>query len=242
MSLREGLTGLLRRFGLMGVANATANAWFRLLKAIYRWRGKSYVEAIYSAKYFDAEEQMTLDSAEDVVEILCEELQPVSVADVGCGTAVYLAAFEARVSDIQGFEWSPAAIERARIDRSRIRQQDLREPLEHSGRYDLVLCFEVAEHLPGEFARRLVENICSLGATVAFSAAQPGQGGTDHINEQPAEYWIRHFAALGYGLVQGSTDRLRRRLRERGAVWWLPQNLLLFRRNLPEAPEGNSPP
>ncbi len=33
---------------------------------------------------------------------------------------------------------------------------------------------------------------------VAFTAASPGQGGTGHINEQPAGYWTARFAARGY--------------------------------------------
>ena len=205
-----------------------ANAWFGVLKAYYRLRGRSEADAIYGDPYFDVEEEMTLDSADAVAECLLLEFQPASVADVGCGTAVYLAALERRGLEVRGFEWSSAAIDRAHIDRAKICQRDLREPLPKSRAFDLVLCFEVAEHLAEEHSEKIVENICGLGSTIAFSAAQPGQGGTDHVNEQVPAFWVRQFAKQGYSLEGERTERLRGTLAARSCVWWLEKNLMIF--------------
>ncbi len=34
--------------------------------------------------------------------------------------------------------------------------------------------------------------------TIFWSAARPGQGGFNHVNEQEPEYWIEKFARHGY--------------------------------------------
>lgn len=60
--------------------------------------------------------------------------------------------------------------------------------------FDLVLCLEVAEHLPESSAEALIESLCMHGSIVVFSAALPGQGGWKHINEQPEHYWAEKFA------------------------------------------------
>ena len=54
------------------------------------------------------------------------------------------------------------------------------------GRYDLVICTEVAEHLLAEHADTLIENIDRAAAEwVFFTAAALGQRGFGHVNEQP---------------------------------------------------------
>jgi SAM-dependent methyltransferase len=226
--MRDETLGAVRRLGLMPLVNALANGWFRLLKAWHRLRGRSAADAVYTDSYFSAEEAMTLSSAAAVVDCLLEELAPSSVADVGCGTAVYLAELERRGIEVLGYEWSEAALRRARVDPAKLRRQDLTQELVPEATYDLVICFEVAEHLPSAFSNRLAANVVSLGSTVAFSAAQPGQGGRDHVNEQPPAFWIATFEALGFHYREERTERLRAALRERDAAWWLPSNLLIF--------------
>jgi hypothetical protein len=93
----------------------------------------------------------------------------------------------------------------------------------------LAYCFEVAEHIPPDLGLCLVEFLTDLDAPVIFSASQPGQGGLDHINEQPPEYWIAQFARFGYSHSASKTDELRTRLGEHGATErWLLQNTLVF--------------
>jgi 2-polyprenyl-3-methyl-5-hydroxy-6-metoxy-1,4-benzoquinol methylase len=82
-------------------------------------------------------------------------------------------------------------------------------------RKDLVLCTEVAEHLPGDFAPSLVgllSRLCRDYGHIFFTAALPGQGGHDHINEQPNSYWIALFADRGRMIDWELTMRMRERL------------------------------
>ena len=58
-----------------------------------------------------------------------------------------------------------------------------------------------------------------------FSAAVPGQGGEDHINEQTYEFWRDKFAQRGYRLF----DYLRPKLHSNNIVEpWYRYNLMLF--------------
>jgi hypothetical protein len=61
--------------------------------------------------------------------------------------------------------------------------------------------------LPEKVADRYVGLLCGLSSTVIFSAATPGQGGSDHVNEQPHSYWIEKFSARGYSHDETSSNK-----------------------------------
>lgn len=228
MPIRSLLLSALRALGWMRVINRVALLWYGAIKKWAQWRGTEAIDAIYNPRFFKLETEMTAPTAAAVVECLLAEFRPASVADVGCGTGVYLREFAERGMEIRGYDGSRHAIDAAEIAAEKIVHGDLTEPLRATERFDLVICFEVAEHLPAKRAQRFVENLTSLGETVAFSAAKPGQGGADHCNEQPSEYWIGHFARRGFTWNSPRTERLRTELRRRRCVWWLGENLLVF--------------
>jgi hypothetical protein len=64
-----------------------------------------------------------------------------------------------------------------------------------------------------------------------FTAAHPGQGGTDHVNEQPATYWIAKFAKRGFSSDLDLADRWRKDWEASGQVpEFYSQNLMIFRK------------
>ncbi len=70
-----------------------------------------------------------------------------------------------------------------------------------------------------------MNSLISLAPAVVFSAAVPGQGGTNHINEQWQSYWIRLFQRHGFR----ASDCIRPRIWNNPKVaWWYAQNMLLF--------------
>ena len=85
-----------------------------------------------------------------------------------------------------------------------------------------MLCLEVAEHLPPERAESFIAELCELAPLVIFSAAIPGQGGINHLNEQWPDYWASLFWAFDY-LVSG---------RFRYEIWELEQVENWYRQNL----------
>lgn len=119
---------------------------------------------------------------------------PGSLLDVGCGRGQLITRARARGVDAIGVDLSYPETTGA------LRHADLRIPVDLERTFDLVLCWEVAEHLPAESADTLCDTLVrhlTPGGVLLFTAATPGQGGDAHINEQPAEYWRQRLASRG---------------------------------------------
>lgn len=226
---RKMLATFLRRLGLMKLIAPLHQTYLNLIKWICRLTGRSHMDVIYNEGYFAAEEEWTEPSAQEVVQIIIDALHPDSVVDVGCGSAVYLRFFKQAGLDIRGYDGSPAALRRAQVEQSLLRHCDLTKPLQADRAFDLAICFEVAEHLPHEASPVIVRSLIGLAPCVLFSAAQPGQGGVDHINEQPCAFWVEQFHAAGYRQDEAMTAQLRAAMGRQGSVWWLEKNLMVFR-------------
>ena len=113
------------------------------------------------------------------------------------------------------------------------KKHDLRESLEVMQRFDLVICLEVAEHLPKNAAHNaLLDTLArSTGNLLMFSAAQPGQPGTGHINPQPVSYWIEAIEKRAYIKLSQERTAAARIALERivpAGLDFLPRNLLIF--------------
>lgn len=152
---------------------------------------------------------------------------PTSVVDVGCGVGTWLrAASELGVTDVQGIDGDHVPMHLLEIDPCQFTQRDLRQATPTpTRRFDLALSLEVAEHLPHDRAGAFVAELCALADVVLFSAAIPGQGGQDHINEEWPTVWAARFAIHGYSTFDVV----------RPAVWgnehveyWYKQNALLY--------------
>lgn len=167
-----------------------------------------------------------LSSARSIVRVVMPLIRPVSVVDVGCGTGIWLKAFqEAGVKNIFGIDGAWVKPDMLVIPRDRFEVRDLEKPFVIDFRSDLAVSLEVGEHLPHEAAIRLVDNLTSLAPVVLFSAAIPYQGGSRHINEQWPEYWRKLFEARGYVPV----DCVRRRVWDDPKVsFFYAQNVLVY--------------
>lgn len=168
---------------------------------------------------------------EGIADALARRLQFSSVLDLGCGTAFLIARLAQLGKQVQGVEGSPAALEFIpETVRHAVVLRDLTVPFD-PGRHDLVICSEVAEHLPERYAETLVQTICGAAAEwVFFTAAVPGQGGFGHVNEQPHDYWIARFARRGLRLDASVTGELRAELaKQLNTTWWFSRNAMLFR-------------
>ena len=140
-----------------------------------------------------------------------------------------LAVLRQRVAQASGLEYSNAALAHCRRRGLTVRQFDLERavPTEVMDGADVVVLLEVAEHLPETFAGD-VHFLRRAGRAVVFTAATPGQGGTDHVNEQPHEYWIAKFARRGFHYDSPRADRWRSQWRQRDVAWFYCNNLMIF--------------
>ena len=80
--------------------------------------------------------------------------------------------------------------------RDRIRVGSATEPID--GRYDLVTCIEVLEHLAPQDAERAIDRMCAVTDTVLFSSSPADFDDPTHINVRPTADWAAAFAERGF--------------------------------------------
>jgi hypothetical protein len=100
------------------------------------------------------------------------------------------------------------------------------------GRWDLVCCTEVAEHIPADRSEELIRKLTSLSNKyIYFTAARWWQIGYGHINNRPAIDWLEFFHHAGWRVDETSTVAIREDLRALRRATWLARNSLVFVRN-----------
>jgi SAM-dependent methyltransferase len=180
----------------------------------------------YSALFYRYQREGSARSAAQVLPLLRRAVAVRSVLDVGCGAGAWLSEHsKLGASDLQGVDGDYVDRSLLMFKESAFKPTDITQTFNFDRSYDLVQCLEVAEHVTPSASNTLVDNLVRHGNHVMFSAAVPGQGGEDHINEQTYGYWRDLFAARGYRLF----DFLRPLLVNNEAVEpWYRYNILLF--------------
>ena len=207
----------------------------RLLLALEK---TAHHEELYHEEYFKAHiDPVMRTSAQAIADSIVRAFSPERVVDIGCGTGLLLLALETRGVRVEGVEYSAAAVKICRERGLNVHRLDLEKDALPSLRADVAVSTEVAEHLPAHCADRFVDMLCASADRVVMTAATPGQGGTDHVNEQPHSYWIEKFQARGYGL-DPVTLAWRDEWREKGVAGCYWTNVLVFRKGL-EQPVGS---
>jgi SAM-dependent methyltransferase len=180
----------------------------------------------YTEAFYARQAEGSRQSAAEIVPLVLGLIPASSVVDVGCGMGAWLSVFrEYGVVDALGLDGDYVTAGQLLIAPSQFQAVDLTAPPTPSRSFDLAVSLEVAEHLPATAADSFVTYLTSLAPVVLFSAAIPGQGGVDHVNEQWPEYWASRFQRRGYMAI----DCLRPVVwRNQKVQWWYAQNILLF--------------
>lgn len=154
---------------------------------------------------------------------------PHRVLDVGCGTGTWLrAAIDLGVKEVFGIEGIALPAEQLHVPAECVATVDLTTRWELNRRFDLLLCFEVAEHLEEQHAPGLVDALTRHADRIAFSAACPGQPGQHHVNCQWPAYWQRLFNLSGFVCE----DAIRWQIWNDSSIEpWYRQNMFLARRD-----------
>jgi len=154
----------------------------------------------YDKNFYQYINRGATDSAGVVLPVLLSVLQePVdSVLDVGCGAGAWLKVWKSLGVRIFGLDGSYVGAEQLLIEPEEFSPADLSAGFDLQQRFGIVQSLEVAEHLPPESSEKFVECLCRHSDMVLFSSAPPGQGGENHINEQPYDYWRQLFRNQGY--------------------------------------------
>jgi len=180
----------------------------------------------YDDEFYAEQFLGSLRSARRVFRELVTFYRPRSVVDFGCGRGAWLrAAAECGASDLAGYDGPWLSPQDLVVESVYFTTADMERSIEIERRYDLAISVEVAEHLSPNRAQGFVADLCKASDIVLFSAAIPGQGGTNHVNEQWPSYWVGLFRAGGYDCF----DVLRPALWSDSEVeFWYRQNILLF--------------
>ena len=213
-----------------------APSWLRgsrlantLRKCLYYFFPKSLV---YDEDFlYSVIDQPASAAAPFIVYSIMRDLSPSSVLDVGCGSGAMLCAFQDIKIKAKGIEFAEPALVFCKQRNLDVIKMDLRASVINQVllKYDVVLSMEVAEHLPKKSASAYVQFLCGCAPTVVFTAASPGQGGTDHLNEQPMEYWINLFEQYGFFPNRTLTKTWQREWVVSGKVaLWYTDNLMIF--------------
>jgi|688.fasta_scaffold00126_107 hypothetical protein len=182
--------------------------------------------AIYNKDFFDRILDGSLRSARNIVPVIVEKFKPTSVIDFGCGTGAWLSVFKENsipeVLGLDGFMY-----ESCLLDKEEYKIINLSQKIFLDKKYSLAISLEVAEHLPESAADVFVENVSSAADIIIWSAATPGQGGDDHINEQPHSYWIQKFQRLGFESDENFKNLFKDNL---NIEPWYKNNIIIFKK------------
>jgi SAM-dependent methyltransferase len=187
-------------------------------------------DEIYDQAYYERSAREKRVTMKHIAESIVRDVSPETLVDVGCGGGFLLSALRERGVECFGLEYAQAGIDICRRAGLDVQQFDLEHDTFTGGSFDAAVSMEVAEHLPASVADRFVGLLTSLAPTVVFTAARPGQVGTDHVNEQPPEYWIDKFAVRGFAPQQALAATWQAEWERRSVIACYWENLMVFGR------------
>lgn len=156
----------------------------------------------YDPEFYEYINSGSRRSAQVITSLVGKALNVRSVADFGCGQGAWLQVWQETGAEvIFGLDGDYVNQEALLVNADNFHAVDLTKPVSLDRKFDLVQSLEVAEHLPAASASTFVESLTKHGSMVMFSAAVPGQGGENHVNEQPYEYWRNLFLEKDYVLL-----------------------------------------
>src|SRR3954469_8626204 len=108
--------------------------------------------------YIHTEEIHNSNSATAFIPVLNKYITPQSVLDVGCGTGTWLKVFkDLGAETVLGIDGPNVDQKMLSIKKNEFLIHDLRDKLSLGKKFELAICLEVAEHLPGDTADMIID-------------------------------------------------------------------------------------
>lgn len=145
------------------------------------------------------------------------------VADIGCGDGSYTFGFRENGVFCSGYDGNPHT---PQITQHRCSTVDFSR-IADIGPYDMVLCLEVAEHIPAKYERTFIDNLTKTAERlIVLSWAVEGQGGIGHVNCRNNDYVIEAMACRGFRYNHKASMRLRRSAN----ISWFKKTIMVYER------------
>lgn len=166
--------------------------------------GSSYDENYY--KYYCGSPDYTTNSSfieffKIIAMHIKEKFNPKTVLDAGCACGHLVAALRDLGIDAYGVDISEYAIRQAREDIKpycKVSSLTSKLPADFPDKYDLVTNIEVLEHLYEDDCLKALDLLCQYSDMILFSSSPDDFTEETHVNVQPLEYWVKHFAKNGF--------------------------------------------
>lgn len=169
-------------------------------------------------------EQEERPCAKRIATWIRDTLHPQDVLDIGCGPGMYVDELLQLGISARGIEISPE------IQKPYVTNKSLFD-MTHEDVADVVLCMEVAEHIPESRADDIVCHVTNATRnTLVWTAAIPGQGGVGHINCQSKDYWREKFIAQGLVYDEHTTEQCRHFISQGCHMGWFMNNVQIFKK------------
>ena len=148
-----------------------------------------------------------------------------SVIEFGSGMGCYIGALKDsdKLSWADGYDGSPTI---ATLTQGLVGHADLTDPKLKLGCADMVLCLEVAEHIPKDFEADFLRTIDVHAARSVIFSWSAHVGGLGHVNPRDAAYVQKRMKGLGFALNETATKALRKAAK----ISWLKSSVARFDR------------
>jgi len=189
----------------------------------------------YSDKYYRKHFEQYRIWENKVGEHLYNTIKPQSVLDLGCGVGSYLEGFfNAGCRDIVGVELNYNFAKKYIVDSifPFIKQGDITKDLQLNRKFDCVISFEVGEHIDPNGTQGFIDNLSHYSQKyIIFTAAPPGQKGTNHINLMDKNKWIQLVVDRGFLYQEDLVKEFKNEWIKLGVERYILSNLMVFKNN-----------
>lgn len=224
-AFRQAITGKAIRPTRKAQVAPLLKEWRRLLSVSEKTPSRP--AELYTPEWQEQRQRHMVQSLACFERVL-QHFPAASMLDVGSGLGHLVRRAHTCGMDAIGVELSEPSMD------GPLRHADLTAPLDLGRVFDLVLCWEVAEHLPAASADTLCDSLVrhlSPEGVLVFSAAVRGQGGKGHLNEQPLSYWRDKLESRGLFWCGEATKTLSKQfLKAAPKATWYGENVQVFRR------------
>ena len=148
----------------------------------------------FQRHYYSSFANSSLKFGTILSELVKKKISIGNVLDIGSGTCELVYGFSKNDLDFVAIDKHDEKISEKYLGNNNFFfKLDITKKIDLKKKFDCCICIEVLEHVENSNSDNVIQNLIRHSDFIIFSSAQNGQGGLNHINEQPLDYWINKF-------------------------------------------------